>query len=80
MTHPTQPEWLPIDSAPRDGTAILACVGAHYTTNGFLPVAVRWRCYHPNARGKESFRDHTGAKCDHLTHWLPLPPPPKESE
>jgi hypothetical protein len=71
-------EWMPIETAPRDGTAIWACFGPHYDTNGFLPVSVRWRNYHPNAKGKEAFRDHTGAKCEYLTHWMPLPPPPTD--
>jgi len=69
--------WKTMDSAPRDGTPILACYAPQYVSNGFLPVAVRWRNYHPNAEGKEAFRDHTGAKCEHLTHWMPLPSPPE---
>lgn len=72
--------WKPISSAPRDGTAILACYAPHYVTNGFLPVAVQWRTYHPNARGNEEWRDSSGAKVRAITHWMPLPEPPKETD
>lgn len=70
-------EWQPIETAPKDGTAILVCFSPHYETNGFLPIAVRWRTFHPNAEGKETFRDHAGHKVDRITHWMPLPPPPE---
>lgn len=72
------PQWQPIESAPKDGTPILACYAPHYETNGFLPVAVRWRAYHPNARGNEEWRDSSGAKVRAITHWQPLPAPPEE--
>lgn len=76
--HATRaPQWQPIESAPKDGTAILACYAPHYETNGFLPIAVRWRAYHPNARGNAEWRDHSGAKVRAITHWQPLPPPPE---
>lgn len=71
------PQWQPIESAPKDGTPILACYAPHYETNGFLPVAVRWRAYHPNARGNEEWRDSSGAKVRAITHWQPLPAPPE---
>lgn len=68
--------WLPIDSAPLDGSPMLVCYAPQYDTNGFLPVAVRWRNYHPNAQGKEAFRQSNGNKVEVMTHWQPLPPPP----
>ncbi|MBO1748920.1 Lar family restriction alleviation protein [Stenotrophomonas indicatrix] len=74
------PQWQPIETAPKDGTAILACYARHYETNGFLPIAVRWRAYHPNARGNEEWRDHSGAKVRAITHWQPLPAPPEVGE
>lgn len=70
-------EWQPIETAPTDGTPILVCYAPHYDTNGFLPVAVRWRSYHPNSQGKEEFRDSSGVKVRAITHWMPLPEPPK---
>lgn len=71
-------EWQRIETAPKDGTAILVCYANNYDTNGFLPVAVRWRAFHPNAAGKEEFRDSRGHKIIAITHWMPLPDPPKD--
>lgn len=59
-----------------DGSPILVCYAPQYTSNGFLPVAVRWRTYHPNAKGNEEWRDSSGAKVRAITHWMPLPKPP----
>ncbi len=72
--------WMPIESAPRDGTPILVCYADTYVSNGFLPIAVRWRSYHPNAKGEEDFRDIGGARIRKITHWMPLPTPPKEND
>lgn len=69
--------WRPISEAPKDGTAILACFAPCYDVNGFLPVAVRWRTYHPNAEGVAEWRDSSGVKVRRITHWMPLPPPPE---
>jgi hypothetical protein len=70
-------EWQSIDTAPMDGSPILVCYAPQYTSNGFLPVAVRCRNYHPNAKGKEEFRDSSGNKVRAITHWMHLPEPPK---
>lgn len=72
--------WRPIESAPKDGTPILACalylgrsdLGAH-------PRAVQWSAFHPNAPGKAAWRNMFGHKEEWLTHWMPLPLPPKET-
>lgn len=71
-------QWQPIESAPRDGTPILVCYADQYDTNGFLPAAVRFRSYHPNAKGKEEFRTSNGTKVEVITHWMPLPSPPTQ--
>jgi hypothetical protein len=73
-------QWQPIETAPKDGSAILACYAPHYDTNGFLPVAVRWRTYHPNATGKPTWRTSNGTKIGAITHWMPLPEPPTMEE
>lgn len=75
--------WQPIDSAPKDGTPILAC--ASYEVNEKFglqahPMTVRWEVYHPNAPGKGLWRDKNGHKQNHVTHWMPMPEPPDESE
>jgi hypothetical protein len=55
-------DWQPIETAPRDGTSVLAvwAYGAH--------EVVRW-C---------GWWDANGFTRPEPTHWLPLPPPPKE--
>lgn len=73
MTHPTQPEWLPIDSAPRDGSDILTfdAVLGQYEISGYWVNPPRyWDGRHWG----------DGEYYHQPTHWLPLPPPPKESE
>lgn len=75
--RPAAPQWQPIATAPKDGSPVLVCYAPQYISNGFLPVAVRWRAYHPNAKGNEQFRDSSGAKVVAATHWMPLPAPPE---
>jgi hypothetical protein len=67
-------EWDHIDTAPKDGTQILVCTFPNWR---YLPICVRWRNYHPNAKGKECWRDHAGNKVIEPTHWMPEPEPPK---
>jgi hypothetical protein len=71
-------EWQPIETAPKDGSAILTCYAPQYDTNGFLPVAIRWRTYHPNAAGKPAWRTSNGTKIEAVTHWMHLPEPPAQ--
>jgi hypothetical protein len=74
--------WRPIETAPRDGTPILATTMqdevAGWEKSWFWPVTVCWASYHPNAKGKEGWRTSLicGNKMDGVTHWMPLPPPP----
>lgn len=61
------PEWMPIDSAPRDGTRILI-----YAPDETDPDTVVAYYAHPDwTCGRYGYRP---------SHWLPLPPRPKESE
>lgn len=72
--------WRPIETAPKDGTVILAW--------RFYPCAVRW-----TGGGEEYPWEavhlggystlHENAFCagdPHLTHWMPLPPAPEPQE
>lgn len=63
------PQWLPIESAPKDGFTFLGC-----TDNGVIQIIKRNK--HLNIwvdeQGREAFRT--------MKHWMPLPPPPKESK
>lgn len=71
-------EWMPIETAPRDGVAVLLCVA------GYQPAVGSW-----TERGWEY-----QSKCDFAepahwdawlaaasrwepTHWMPLPQPPQ---
>jgi hypothetical protein len=62
--------WQPIETAPRDGTRVLASVGVG-------PAA--WRTI-------ASYSDILKCWCgeglvfNRPTHWMPLPPPPNEGE
>lgn len=67
--------WLPIEDAPDDGTPVLACNLEYYAKHDHLPVVVRYRTYHPNAKGDKTWRDVAGHKQEHVTHYIPLPPP-----
>lgn len=66
------PEWQTIDSAPRDGTGILACINHPRL---YSPCMVFWANYHPNSKGKETWRTAMigGNKMEYVTHWMPLP-------
>lgn len=62
-------DWQPIETAPKDGTHILM-----FRPRAKQPIAVGlfvpgW--HHPMAiPGRYGWDD--------VTHWMPLPPPPKE--
>lgn len=72
--------WQPIETAPKDGTPILVCRGNYWDATDFFfptafPVAASWRPYHPNAKGKECWRDAHGHKLE-PKFWMPVPPDP----
>lgn len=77
-------KWQPIETAPRDGTAVLLyqpwksgretlCIG-HYA-NGWINQLCLY-CAHDQAR---KFGGEIGNEVSHCdpTHWMPLPEPPK---
>ena len=69
-------EWRRIESAPRDGTEILAISqGKHEITGrAFVPAVVWWDIYGEGWTEKEGEAGDAGWD---LTHWLPLPPAPE---
>ncbi len=86
--------WQPIETAPRDGTLILACRRPDEGDCWFkaweqwkAPRTIAWRGFHVNAPGKAQWRDCKGnpvspdlwMPLDSLSVRQPLPPPP-ESE
>ena len=54
--------WLPIESAPKDGTEIILCEGAA------APYCGEWK--------HEEWADRDGSDYRIPTHWQPLPAPP----
>lgn len=71
MSEPKFGEWQPIETAPRDGTPILAygvgCGPAPYAAIAWEPVHESWACCWDNW----PLEDYAA------THWMPLPEPPE---
>lgn len=64
-------EWRPIETAPKDGTVVIAWFGSSQS-----PYAESVSC-----QNGEWFYSHDGDKPSlHPSHWLPLPPPPSSAE
>lgn len=77
-------EWLPIETAPRDGTEVLVWFSEFY--NGMQDIA-QW----DDDRYAKKPRPYWSGRGLHIwgikayregkpTHWMPLPPPPKATE
>lgn len=71
--------WQPIETAPKDGTPILAVFYEPSLPELYSPCTIVWASYHPNSKGKECWRTSAicGNKMERVTHWMPLPEPPK---
>lgn len=72
-------DWRAIESAPKDGTAILGCCFIESLPHLYAPTTIYWAAYHPNATGEMTWRTSLigGNKMRGVTHWQPLPEPPK---
>jgi hypothetical protein len=80
----TESKWLPIESAPKDGTWILAY--CDFADGGKEPRIVRWvaddrptddRPFGPFIWATQDGRPNIGTIAERVaTHWQPLPPPP----
>lgn len=75
--------WLPIDSAPRDGTKVLM------VKVGFVPAVAWWDSERQSFDYVEACTfaeyEHWQAYLDmdcrwDPTHWMPLPPPPSDTD
>lgn len=79
MTHPDT--WLPIDSAPKDGTRIVVFyntypvfVGAKETTGShFTPMVAMWSTWDGAFRVVGTGDILDGLKGHKPTEWFPLP-------
>jgi len=67
-------EWQPIDTAPKDGTAILIWPAkSSFYGDDTISYIVRWQDW------KGCWIEASGEEYDtfYPTHWMPLPAPPK---
>ncbi len=62
--------WQPIETAPKDGTRILIFAGY-----GLGVMTGAWL----ERQGREAFAEIAGRNVD-PTKWMPLPPPPEDTE
>lgn len=74
--------WQPIESAPKDGTYILVsnpAAGGSWVAHWF-PVAVSGYKFDQPWRSVMLNHWHIPEKTRYVppTHWMPLPPPPKD--
>jgi hypothetical protein len=70
-------EWQSIETAPKDGSAILIWPAqSAFTGNDTISYVVRWSDW------KEAWIEASGEEYDtfYPTHWMPLPPPPKKGD
>ena len=81
--RPKQPvgEWLPIESAPKDGSEILiwkpsstVCI-AHWEVDPQWHWDGEWPCWAVFMADDDFYSIYLDA--DWPTHWMPLPEPPK---
>jgi len=68
-------EWLPIETAPKDGTEVLV-----FSPDVYYPVEiVTWQKNPYNGDAWASARCVDGLTISgRPTHWMPLPPPPPD--
>ena len=87
----TSTQWQPIETAPRDGTRVLLCVVGHIPSVAWLeekpdgiPYSPRqWKWRNVDAADFDSdavFYEHWLEHFYEPTHWMPLPPPPSETD
>ena len=69
-------KWQPIETAPKDGTPILASADS-----GDYPFIAYWGYVGRFTSSPKMWLGHEyGAMPDNaLTHWMPLPEPPEQS-
>jgi hypothetical protein len=75
-------EWLPIKTAPRDGTQILICRKVSVGRPLIIVASFQIEYEDPEKDPSERMRFHqrTGFRNVRATHWMPLPDPPSEEE
>lgn len=81
------PGWQPIETAPKDGEPILATnasyaytlqrCGVYYWEGGYQAVTPDGLGPLIGAGWMHQVDDFEDPRADYLTHWMPLPEPPK---
>lgn len=71
------PGWLPIEEAPKDGTEVLVY---ERQPDGSAFIDIASNSYEVNLSSKDMWVSSGGniPSCE-PTHWMPLPPPPKDT-
>jgi hypothetical protein len=64
--------WQPIETAPKDGTAVLVYNPKIYRTSQFV---ARWDDHDQYWQSVACVDDYYGSS--EVTHWMPLPAPPQ---
>lgn len=82
-------EWQPIETAPKDGQTILVCRDCHHDDYHAWVATAFWGDRYAGtiaddpknyiwANWNEGMDENDiWAECTGITHWMPLPPPPK---
>lgn len=73
--------WLPIETAPKDGTIILVAGHGYNGRGPWYVTPAKWDChtwmqYDPLADAAEEYKGEYTIESDKHTHWMPLPDPP----
>jgi hypothetical protein len=66
------PEWRLIETAPKDGTAILSWDGAQCCVVAFCGCKQKWHVLEGDNRPDRE----CPLPWEDITHWMPLPEPP----
>lgn len=64
--------WQPIETAPKDGTRIMAYIARIEHT-----LIIYWE---PDTDSEPHWSDEEGFEWTDLTHWMPLPDPPRAQD
>jgi hypothetical protein len=70
-------KWQPIETAPKDGTRILAFFPQEIDSYKILTVLFTWRQWYLCPDGAYDFEFEIAGD---PTHWMPLPNPPKQEK
>lgn len=70
-------EWQPIETAPKDGTRILAFWPDVYGNSSAVQIETWWGAW-GHGRSKETWQNawEWADGANNPTHWMPLPTPP----